>query len=547
MNFGGRARGLSLGTVLIVTVLIATLGLALAGTSVTHLRLGQRVSHETRALNLARSVVAAGAESVFSDESYGESRSTGDSLDITLQGTDAAAKGRLCFNETQAMQWGIPYSTNNLADTGSMIAAESQVLPGRSVHLVGVGESGGVVRRVDAIFQERQYAYALASAAPVESQGHLTIGTVGADGSLAVEDLLPADLVSNSNLGTTVQLGANTLVTGDVQTPGLIQIQTPGTVKGELREGASPVELPQIEITDYDPEAQGSDFEDLAQASYSSTSFEGAVRSGGPLTINGDLTLDGCLLYVEGDLHITGGVQGIGIIGSSGSITVEKAASLSSANGLALLSAGNIRVEGDGYLGSFFQGLIYTRGNFHAEQVTLIGSLVVDSSPSQTVELINTRIFHKPETIQVNVPPPSTDMYFWMPDYRFDARIDMDSSPPMLVVESPFDNPAVGNQSFSNDALHTHTGPFGVLPLPANLQVDEATLLAFLESMVLLNSPTLPQNLLDQYANQHKDIVQDLVGTIDVSNPGDPDQFTVRPSEFLKPNEGSRLRLWRES
>jgi Tfp pilus assembly protein PilX/cytoskeletal protein CcmA (bactofilin family) len=534
-----QSRGLSLGTVLIVSLLVVTLGVALAGSSVLNLRFSQHSSNQSKALNAARSVVAAAAQEVFSESTFGADGT--DNIEIRLS---TGELGRLAFNETQANDWGILYSTNNLEQSDSKLGSGGQTVPGGAIRLIGVGESDGVSRRVEAIIKENKFPYAVASTVEVTSQGELTIGGLDPSGSWAPEDLLPADLVSNADSGPSVDLGPDTLVTGDVQSPGTIRVQDPAKVKGEVREGAAPVEMPEVDLNQYDPSLTGASFETLNTPDYSGLDLEGAARREGDLRVTGDINLDGSLLFVDGELEVTGGIKGTGIVAVTGGARVERAVNISGANQVALLTGGETFLGGTGQNGSFFQGLVYTRGRFHAQRVTIIGSLVVNAPAGNEVILEETRLLYTPQNVEVEVPPIDTSFYFWMPDFRFEGHIDTESSPPKLIVTNPFEG-LPGNNSWSNSALHGWVGPFGELDLPADLAVDQGELRTFLSSMVQLNSPSSPPNEVDSYATNHMTLVNDTLDELE-TNSGEPQDFVVEPSEFLKPNEANRLRMWRE-
>ncbi|MBI3923933.1 MAG: hypothetical protein HY319_00150, partial [Armatimonadetes bacterium] len=84
--------------------------------------------------------------------------------------------------------------------------------------------------------------------------------------------------------------------------------------------------------------------------------------SGEPLVFADGLSLEGASLYVEGDLVIKGGVHGRGAVFVTGKTVIEGGSELASRNLAAVLSRGDVRVLGNGQDGSFFNGLVYSKG-----------------------------------------------------------------------------------------------------------------------------------------------------------------------------------------
>lgn len=113
--------------------------------------------------------------------------------------------------------------------------------------------------------------------------------------------------------------------------------------------------------------------------------------------------LDDAVLYVNGDALIRGGIQGKGAIIVNGDLTLDGASSLQASTQLALVSQGDLRVSGNGRNSSFFQGLIYTEGDFYAEDVTLVGAFAANrqnvspTEPGSRVRLKDSRLVQYPE------------------------------------------------------------------------------------------------------------------------------------------------------
>jgi hypothetical protein len=96
----------------------------------------------------------------------------------------------------------------------------------------------------------------------------------------------------------------------------------------------------------------------------------------GDLAVLGTLTLNSAILYVEGDLVVTGGVQGVGAIVSEGKVAISGLTSLASNQVTAILAADDVTLNGVGIASSVFRGMIYTEGSFTADTLTIIGNFV---------------------------------------------------------------------------------------------------------------------------------------------------------------------------
>ncbi|MBI3929336.1 MAG: hypothetical protein HY319_27565 [Armatimonadetes bacterium] len=528
-------RGFHLGAVLLIASLIITLGFTLAGGTVAHLHVTSRASNELYALNLARSTVSLAIDRVFESESFGAARDPTHSLDIELEGTPAGASGRLTFNEPKAEEWEIPLSTNHLAGTAATEVSGGRSLPPGTVHLVAVGRCGGTVRTVEAVFRTGLFPQAIVFSGPLRSSGDLTVAAY--DPLSQNQSQQPADVVSNGAGPGAVTLGPNTLVTGDVQTAGSAALDAGARVQGEVREDQPAVQIPRLDLARFDPQAAGVGYEALADATYDDapTVIAGAARSDHDLTVLGDLQLDGGLLYVDGDLQIQGGLVGRGFVVTTGNLEVVGGAELDAANNLALLSGGEIALRGTGQESSYVQGLIYSRGSLRAEQLTVVGALVMDGTAAETADISRSRIWHDPRAAQVEIGTASSAvdprMYFWMPDFRNDGLIDLGRTPASLVVSEALPPNAV----------------LGTFELPASLQPDPAALHEFLAQQVRNQFSYLPEASIQNYANMHEQVVNEKLAEIRAGSDDEVTRtFRLEPSEILKPNERIRLLLWRE-
>lgn len=431
-----RSQAVSLGVTLLIVLMLATLGLALARLSITHLHLNQRSSRELEATNLARSVVARAIQEIFDDRTFGSTRTDTSDLRIELSGDRPGAFGRLTFRAEEAALWGGDHSTNNLEGAVS-VEGGGRTVPAYAIHLVGYGESGGVQRKVETVLRFTLFPQAIASSGPVASTGPLLVATLP-DPDLVLEtDLLPADLLSNGSGDTSVTLAADSRVTGDVQSVGKIVLDDTVEVWGEVRDEATAEDIPTLNTNDFNPATLGITAEPLNQSQLSQPTevFQGAVAAQGDLTISGNAELDGALLYVPGNITIGGHLRGKGILCAQGDIQVGAGADFQAGQRMALISGGQVRLQGTGSASNFLQGVVYSRRGVVANQITVIGALVNDGGPGDSVNLDQARVFYDPTFDGVEITPPAGTEVLTkidITDYSFVVTINPDTQPPQL-------------------------------------------------------------------------------------------------------------------
>lgn len=413
-----KARGVGLGTVLVVVALVVTLGFALAGASVQHLGLQTRLTNGSRALDMARAAVNLGLERVLTDPDYGKDP-TADTLQEYSDGQGAV--GRMTFNPNQASANHIPYSLNNLSGTEVKAGSTGQVVPLKTVHLIGVGTFRNVTRQVEVVLSLPPYPYAAASDGPISARDVI----VGAapPGSLAgipTGKLKPASLLSNAEGKQALVLGEGSNVSGDLMARGGIKVDQGATVKGLVRPNQQERELPIWHTDDYDPIVQNRPYIELDE-SYSAGSqntlgtstgsepvkFTGTARRDGNLNIEGDLDIQGALVFVDGDLNVNGALTGKGVVVCTGNLTVRDHAEVDSHDKVALLTQGKMTLKGGGLSSSLITGILYSEGGFEASQLTLRGVVISrqGSSGDRPVTLNGTRVVRDPEAVTVTVAP----------------------------------------------------------------------------------------------------------------------------------------------
>ena len=418
-----RKQAIQLGTaiasVLMVVAMAVVLVFSLAGTSIFHLNMTTNALNRLNALNLADSAISQCIERIVADVYYGESQDK--TIEIQGNTSDSKNAGYVTFSPVDASRFGIPLSKNNYRNDASTQGWNNRIVPMNSIHIIGTGVSNGVTRHVEAIVHVPPFPYSIAANGKFSSSGKLLVASAlkpqdVTGGPIDPGKLLPGNLVANSTDPKAVKISGEGTITGDLKTAGDIELNKDSNSKievlGEISRYCTPVKIPRFDISKYDPE-QNADYKCGLQTlpSYlSNPSLEGFCRVNGNLDVSGDLNLNGALIYVDGNINISGGLKGKGALVCSGKTNVAKGSSLASDNLVALLSKGDVKLGGSGNMdSSSFQGIIYTEGNFKADQITLCGAFIsggtgtsADVSSNTTMEVSNAKLINVSDYAAVN-------------------------------------------------------------------------------------------------------------------------------------------------
>jgi hypothetical protein len=396
-----RKRASTLLTTLSAVAVVSTLGLVLSRMCVAHLSLTTVKARRQEALDLARSAASLGLAKLSENADF--------------QGQAVVPEGGwVVFDRPAAQRLGLPYSLNNLKGTRAEMGSLGSSVPPATAQLVAVGRSGGQTRRLEVVLAVPPFPFAVASSGPIRARRGVEIAglrTLPLVGSLDSAPLGEADLVSNDPSAEAVFLGAGTRIRGSVQAVGHIA-QDPHNVEvsGALKSQAERELIPHQDFSKYDPLAQGWDYNaiEVDQLAGGGPPLSGRRRKAGSLQVTDGLRLDGALLFVDGDLQVQGGLSGKGAVVVTGNVTLEGQSQFESGHAVAILSGGDTRIRGSGAQGSFFQGLVYTQGQFEADRVTLVGSLIANDERNRSpVELSQTRMWLSPHpVVRVELPTP---------------------------------------------------------------------------------------------------------------------------------------------
>lgn len=376
-------RGTTIGGVLLGIMIITLLGVTLAAVTTMHLNLTTRSNRAVSASNLARSAVSMGIARVLEDQEFGKARKA----DSTIVVETEQGRSVLCFDQDAAKQFEVPYSTNNLDSDTSATGSINDAVPSGSIHLVARGESGGIVRVVEAVLRIPPYPWAIASAGNIETRNGVLVGSLppGVWPPPPPEELLSADILANSDSSEAIKLGENSTVLGNVETPGGVKFlgdRKRSVIEGELRTGIKAAKLPEVKAQEFDPQTAGKISFDLAETYDQPLDLSGTNRRAGDLTVLGKLTLSNALLYVDGNLRVRGGIKGTGVLVATGNIEIEAGANLEGATEIAVLADGKVALKGTGPASSTIRGVFIAGEGFVAEELTLVGSLLAGNAAS---------------------------------------------------------------------------------------------------------------------------------------------------------------------
>lgn len=507
--------GISVATTLMVVAVLLSLGLTLLAVSLHHLSVSSRLGHLERARQAAESVVALAIEKLLADTGYGCSRHGREDLEM-MPRANYAGPGRLTF-----VAGPFPYSTNNLAGDAAVAGYGGRVVPPHSAQLIGVCTSGGVTRSVLALLSQPPFPYAVACNGPLTSGGNLRLASVASSQDLLDNRLGTASLVSNGTGPQALVLGPNTDVAGDLRSAGDIVLDVATTrVRGEILSRAAPVAIPRIDVASLDPIATGrSQVAVEPSAQLDNPAYQGFVRRSGDLNVRGGLTLDNGVLYVDGDLTVEGGVRGVGAVLVTGRVNLEGGADLSSDAHLALVSGGEMRLRGQNADTSFFQGLIYSGGSFSADDITVVGSLIVQPPTGAPSVLNDARLVQCPALSRLKFSTTATSQLTFSSAGQFSGSQSGNFSGGSATLAVSFQDPT-----------YTVQGVAGLTALAAAQRI-----LSLLDQRGLAGIVT------------QAEILQKLAGlTVSTDSGGPVTDFVLDPSLFLRFEERVRIAAWEE-
>jgi hypothetical protein len=384
-------RGSSLLDTLLIVTLAGVVTLVLAAVVSFHVQFQLRVSGTVAARDAAESALSATTAEVLDYADHGNSFGI---KAITVRAScsndaTSTALGLVTFGTAISFSGGtLQPSLNNWLTDSSAVDSAGRVVAPHCVELFAAGQAGTHTQKLRTCLYMPDYPYVLASSGPILSPTGLIAASVapGTDlnatnGQVPASASRPGCVSSNSAASPAVLLGPGSLITGDVTAVGLVSLASDAAVQGMVRSGAGAVPIPTIHASAYDPSnpAHPKNYAVLTSTMTPQT-LEGYWRASDmPLTTLGDLKLENAVLFVTGNLLITGVLSGNGGIVVCGTTTLQHGANFAADNQVAIVSEGDLTLHGDGENSSTFQGLLYTNGNLHADNITLYGGFVANA------------------------------------------------------------------------------------------------------------------------------------------------------------------------
>jgi hypothetical protein len=382
MNVMSKQRGAALAVVLMVINIAFIAALVVGFNSVFSLNAASSMISSQQAANLADSAAAETIAALFDDATIGMP-GTGSVQNLGLT-TGNHQGAEVDFDPAVAAQDQLPYSTNNLNSGQSTTNWNGSPVPPNSVDIWALGLVGHTSRLVEVMFTLPSFPYSIASSGSISSSGGLyveavaTASDVGANGKIAPDKTLPGSILSNSaasGASNAITLRAPSTISGDVSAVGSVSLGG-AVVQGQVISPASSVTIAPLNVNNFDPQSLGINDYNVISSPYSGAPISNYAKCNGSIDVQGKLTLNGGILFVNGDLTLEQGVAGQGALIVNGRTQILSGSNLTASNQAVLLSASDVTLKGHGRDADFFAGFVYTGGNFSAQSITLVGSFV---------------------------------------------------------------------------------------------------------------------------------------------------------------------------
>ncbi len=539
-----KRRGVGIGTALLVALLVLTLALAVSSLGVTHLQLLSRSGSAHRALDAAQSVVSLATERAIADPEFGLTQDRALHVDLPSGGT-----ADLSFDGTPQ----VPASVNNIRGTGTVLASDGRRVPLHSVLLVGVGNFGGCRKVVRCLVSLPPFPYAAAADGPISSAGRLVVGEIPASGDTG--QLQPAHLLSNARGPAAVRLGPDSTVHGDVRAAGKITLDRT-VVLGQVKPDQPRELIPRIRLLDFDPKTMGKSYRDLRAAlpGEPTMRLSGALRHVGNRTLKANVELAGGLVFVDGDLTIEGGLNGQGLVITTGKLKILGQTRVEGEDKLALLSGKKLSLLGSDRVSAQIRGVVYTEGGLEAKRISTRGALV--ASQGDAVSLEDASLYQDGPLTHVSIvvgsaggtnqdiylhatPPTNSGLVLCQASFDYDPAPNIPHAPGWTYDSLSFHPLRNADGSYSG-VLSSGAGAWSQNVGPAGSIAD---LVSQLNN--LLNSQAGPyQWHVDE--NHMEELISLSAGTQTVTEPEAPFQVVVDPNELLPLEKRARVLLWQE-
>ena len=372
----------------LVTLTLGTLLLFLSlSAGLQQLEWTSQLQLRARARDAAESVLQLAMAKLAKEPSFGFNHPGGAVLRLDAPALAKDCSAVISFDTAVAASEHIPVSTNNLNSDNSA-AADGRTIPGRSCHLVALGSCFSQKLQVETVYVQPPYPSGCASTGPVKLKSVRLWGLPAnqvPSFPLVPNRSVPAHVYTNCALANGLEIGPNCDLIGDAACQGGITVDPSARVQGEVRPYSAPNPVPHFDID----AMYASISQYIGQVPYQpGQPIKSCCVLGSNLDVAGDLELAGGVLAVRGDINVTGDIKGQGFILATGNVTAKAGASVQATDKLALLAGGDLKLTGAQTSSYTFTGLIYSKGNVRAHDLTVLGTLISDSTdPAKSIEL----------------------------------------------------------------------------------------------------------------------------------------------------------------
>lgn len=430
-------RGMGLAGTLLVASLLMTLAFTTAAMTFSHFTLSNQVDKAAVARSLAEAAANRAIARCLADITYGTRKAVLDDITVTFPSAPEGW-GKVYFGGSDAVLFGnIPLSHNFLAqDIPS--AGTGRSLPSRSLHIIAIGQFARTRRAVETIVAIPQYKYAIASTGQIQASGGLLVA--GVKNPAAVEagvNLIPDDqwapgcMMSNSaDPQAAIDLDSGNVpsrITGDVRSAGGIKLGAATTVEGALKAFASPEEVPKVRAADFDTQGMTGCNSSLGPDE-GNLKISGPARRQGNLSVTGGLRLDDGILFVDGDVTVRGGLHGKGALISTGKVEIFNQSSFKAADDqAAIVAQSDVALHGSDKDTCIYNGVVFTQGDFQANDLTLLGALCAAKTEGSQVQLDHVNLLSNPISLDLQyvIQGPLSDQ---IANWRRDQSISVASA-----------------------------------------------------------------------------------------------------------------------
>jgi hypothetical protein len=316
-------------------------------------------------------------------------------------------------------------SINNLGEETQKFGQGGVILDPGMVQIVAVSQYRSKRVISYSVIYGPPLPFSLASSGTLRASGSTLIGgvesaSVLADGALDDEDLVEGEVVANGpndpeapaplTLDSGVRLIGNARSTGKIDNLGAV------VERGELKPFSEKQKLPEISIEAYDPDGK----DGVVQRS------ESVVTEGGPIhgfhrfgppkgadpagygvTFQGEVDLQGTMIFVNGDVTLEKPLKGTGALIATGKVTLLGGANMKADSLAAVVAGGDMTIKGTAGAPSLFNGLLYTEGNFALSNTRTVGAAVAagdgTAGGGSSMTIVDSEVLASPDGADVAI------------------------------------------------------------------------------------------------------------------------------------------------